>query len=130
MHSVEAFWCALCREEAMVGWVNIAGDEVCAISVGAGDEKCGDTHHISSEPRSNEVLDGRLCGDEDFAAHMSTFLFGGQLIFKVNPCCTSFNHTFHKLKHIEWAAKTGFGISDDGSKPINVIFLLSMVNLI
>ena len=114
----------------MVDWINVAGDKVCAVGIGAGDEQGRNPHHISSEPRRYQMLDGRLGGDEDLAAHMSAFLFGGQLIFKVNPCCTGFYHTLHKLEHIEWATKTGFGIGDDRGKPVNAIFPFGMVNLI
>src|SRR5437764_375593 len=61
---------------------------------------------------------------------MSTFLFRGQLIFKMNTRRPSLNHTLHEFEHIERAAKTGFGISDDRGKPVNVVSPLGVVNLI
>src|SRR5437016_5339138 len=70
MHSVKTFWCALSSEEFVVSRINVTGDKMRAVSISASNEKGGYTHNISSQARSDQVLDGSLCRYEYLAAHM------------------------------------------------------------
>ena len=56
--------------------------------------------------------------DEHLAAEVPAFLFGGELIFEVHAGRAGFDHRFHQLEGVEWAAETGFRVGDDRREPV------------
>ncbi|CSA74520.1 Uncharacterised protein [Vibrio cholerae] len=55
---------------------------------------------------------------------MATFFHRSQLVFKVNASSARFNHGFHQLISVEYAAKTGFRIRHNRQEVINTAFIL------
>src|SRR5713226_455975 len=76
------------------------------------------------------MFDGRLCRDEHFAAHMTAFFLGCQLIFKVDTCRSGLDHGFHQLENVQRASETSLCIGNDRSEPVGVSFALGSLNLV
>src|SRR5205085_311756 len=61
----------LAGDERAVALVDVAGDELRAFRIGAGDDDCRDTAYIGREASRIEVADGRLGRDEDLATEVA-----------------------------------------------------------
>src|SRR5438067_212882 len=75
-HSVEPFRCSFPGKEFLINRIDIAGNEVRAISIGACHNQRWHTHHVGSQTCSDQVLDSRLSWYEYFPAHMPTLFLG------------------------------------------------------
>ena len=54
------------------------------------------------------------------AAHVTAFFHRGQLVFEVNACSARFDHAFHQLVSVEYAAETGFSVSHDRCEVVDI----------
>src|SRR5438128_1122298 len=100
VNPVKALGRPLTCNEFMIGGINVTLEQGGGISICSGNDEGWHTHHISSQACSNQVLDGMLRRDEHLATHVSAFLLGSQLIFKMHTCRSGFNHRFHQLENI------------------------------
>ncbi|MNV00673.1 hypothetical protein D3C71_908440 [compost metagenome] len=119
MGTIEPFAGALASDEFAIIRIAIRGNQIRRIRISTGDNQRRHTQHIRRQTRGNQLLDRFLRRDQHFTAHMTAFLHGRQLIFKVNCRCTGFNHGFHQLKGIQHAAKARFGIGHDRQEIIH-----------
>ena len=58
------------------------------------------------------------------------FLRAGELVFEVNPRRARFDHGFHQLKGVQRPSETRLRIGHDGRKPVNITFVLGVLDLI
>ncbi len=73
-HVVEAFNGALAGQEFAVARVNVAGEKIGAVGIGARHDQRGDAHHVGREPGGDQFLDCLRCGHQHFAAEVTTLL--------------------------------------------------------
>ena len=74
LQAEEALGRALAGQERPVALVDVAGDELGALGVGAGDEDGRHAADVGGEPRGVEVADRRLGRDQHLAAEMAALL--------------------------------------------------------
>src|ERR1017187_1656670 len=118
MHAVESLGGAFASQEFVVNRVNIAGNKVRSVGIGASNKNGGNAHHIGCKTSRDKVFDGGLRRNQHFPPHMTAFFLRGQLVFKVDACRASFDHRFHQFKDVQGATKASFGVGDNGSKPV------------
>ena len=100
----------LAVEERNIHRIHIAGNQLCAVGVGARDQDGGNIENIRCQPRCNKFLHRFPRRDQDFTPHMAALLRGGQLILKVNRRSPCLNHRLHEFKSVERAAKPCFRV--------------------
>ena len=126
----EAFRRPLPGQEFAIARIDVAGQQVGAVGVGARHDQRGHAHHIGRQPCRHQLLDGFDGRHQDFAAQVAAFLGGRKLVFEVHAGRARFDHGFHQFKGIEVAAETGFSIRDQRSKPVDAILAFGVVNLV
>ena len=92
LETIEAFGRALAGDERPVTLVDVAGDELGAFGVGAGDDDGRHATHVGGKASGIQVADGRLAGDEHLAAEVAALLFAGELVLEVNAGRARFDH--------------------------------------
>ena len=114
---IEAFHGALAGEEDAIVRIDVAGQQMRAVGVGASQNQRGHAQHIGCEARRHQLLDGFLRRHQDLAAKVPALLRRGQLIFKVDAGRARFDHRLHQLEGIEGAAESSFGVGDERHEP-------------
>src|SRR5207237_5718684 len=61
---------------------------------------------------------------------MAAFLRRGKLVFEVTTVRARADHAFHQFERVQVPSEASFGIGDQGSKPVDSVLSLSMVNLV
>src|SRR5690348_15449296 len=61
---------------------------------------------------------------------MSTFLRGRKLVLEVDAGRTRLDHRLHQFESIQGAAESCFGISHDGSYPVDAVLPIEMMDLV
>ena len=126
----EALGGAFAGKEFAVARVDVAGEQVRAIGVGARHDQRGHAHHIGGQARRDELLNGLDRGDENFSAEVPALFRGGELIFEVHAGGASFDHGLHQFEGIQVAAESGFSIGDDRREPVDSILAFGVMDLI
>ncbi len=120
---MEAFRRALAGDEGTVALVDIAGQQLRAVGIGAADHQGRYTADISSQASGAQIANVGSSRDQYLAAHMAAFLFGCELILEMHPADAGFDITLHDLEGIERAAEAGLGIGDNWCEPIDIAAL-------
>jgi hypothetical protein len=68
-------------DEGLVALVDVGGEQLGGLGVGAGDDQGRRAHDVGGEPRGGQVADMRGGRDQHLAAEMAALLFRGELIF-------------------------------------------------
>ena len=123
----EAFHRALAAQERAVVLINIAGDEIGRIGVGARQNDGRGSHDVGGQACGGKLTDGFAGRHEHLAAHVAALLDGGKLVFEVHARRACVDHGFHQFEGIEHTAKAGFCIGDDGREVINVVLLAGIL---
>ena len=79
-------------DEGVVARIGVAEQQAGAIGVGAGDQDGGHAADIGGEARGDELFDEFARGNNYFAAEVSAFFGGGELIFEVDAGGAGFDH--------------------------------------
>ena len=116
----KSFRCSLTRQEWAITLVDVVSQKSGAIRVRAREIKGRHAADVSGQTSGHQVRDSLPCRDKNFAAHVTTFLFTGELILQMNARRSRFDHCLNELKDIEWTTKAGFRIRHDGSEPIDL----------
>src|SRR5947207_14213487 len=61
---------------------------------------------------------------------MTALLRRGKLVFEVNTSRACLDHGFHQFERVQVPSEASLGIGDQGSKPVDSVLSLSMVNLV
>src|SRR5439155_19575492 len=77
-----------------------------------------------------ELLNGFARGHEHLSAEMTALLRRGKLVFEVNTGRARLDHGFHQFERAQVPSEASFGLGDQGSKPVDSVLSLSMVNLV
>ena len=103
-----------------VALVDVAGDQLGAVGVGAGDQHGGHVQHVGGQPRGGQRADELRGGHEHLAAHVAALLFAGQLILEVDAGGAGLDHALHQLEGVERAAEAGLGVGHDRQEVVDV----------
>ena len=119
LHLVEAFDRAagIVVDEGLVALVDVGGQELGGLGVGAGDDQRRRAHHVGGEPRGVEVADVGRGRDQHLAAEMAALLLRRQLVLVVDAGSARLDEGLHDLEGVERTAEAGFGIGDDRREP-------------
>ncbi len=79
---VETFGRAACLivDERLVALVDVRGQQLGGLGIGAGDDQRRRAHHVGGQPRRVEVADMRRRRDQHLAAEMAALLLRRQLV--------------------------------------------------
>lgn len=116
---VEAFHRAagILVDEGLVALIDVGGQQLGGLGVGAGDDQCRHAHDVGGKPRGIQVADVRRGRDENLAAEMAALLFRCQLVLEMNARGAGFDEGLHDLEGIQRSAETGFRVGDDRREP-------------
>ena len=130
LQAEEAFGRPLAGEERPVALVDVAGDELGAFRIGAGDEDGRNPADVGGEPRGVEVADRGLGRDQHLAAEVAALLFGRELVLEVNAGDACFDIGLHDLEAVERAAEAGLRVGDDRREPVALRSAFRMLDLV
>src|SRR6185503_9339670 len=130
LEAEEAFGRALAGEERAVPLIDVAGDELRAFGIGAGNQDRRDSADVRREARRIEVADRRLRRDQHLAAQMAALLLARQLILEVNARGARFDIGLHDLEAVERSAETRFRIRKDRREPVPFRAAFEMLDLV
>ena len=118
-HLVEAFDRAagVIVDEGLVALVDVGGQQLGGLGVGARDDQRRRAHHVGGKPRRVEVADMRRGRDQHLAAEMAALLLRSQLVLEVDAGRTRLDEGLHDLEGVERSAEAGFRIGDDRREP-------------
>ncbi len=117
----EPFRRALAAEERAVALVDIAGQQLRRLRVGAAQQYGRHTLDIGREARGVERADMLADRHQHLAAEMAAFFLGGELVLEMHAGRTRLDHRPHQLIGVERAAEAGLGIGDDRRHPISAV---------
>ena len=127
---VEAFHGALTGAERAVVGIHIGGQQVGGFGIGTRHDQGRHPHHVGRQTGRGQFFHRLAGGHQHLAAHVTALLHRGQLVFKMHPCGTGFDHRLHQFECIEHAAETGFGIGHDRLQIVDGIVTFGMAELI
>ena len=126
----EAFRRALAGEKLGIAWIDVAGQQMGAVGVGAGHNQGRHAHDVGRQTRRHQLLDGFAGRHQHFASHVPALLGRGQLVLEVDARHTRFDHRLHQLEGVQGAAETRLGIRHQGSEPTHAVFPLRVMDLV
>ena len=116
--AIEALRRALAGDdEGAVALVDVGGDELRGLRVGARDDERRHAHHVGGEARGDEVADVRGGRDQHFAAHVAALLLRSELVLEVHAGGARLDVGLHDLEGVERSAEAGLRIGDDRREP-------------
>jgi len=122
----EPFHRAFRVEELTIALVDVARQQRRATGIGARDQDRRDVANISGESRCGQVADRVRGRDQHLSTHVAALFFARQLILQVHARRACLDHRLDQLEDVERPAKTGFGISHNGRKPVDVVFAFAI----
>ena len=130
LQAEEAFGRPLAGDERPVALIDVAGDELGAFGVGAGDEDRRHAADVGGEPRGVEVADRRLGRDQHLAAEVAALLLARELVLEVNARGARLDIGLHDLEAVERAAEAGLGVGEDRREPVALRAAFQMLDLV
>ena len=104
-------------DKLLVALVNVGGQKLGGLGVGARDDQRRRAHDIGGEARGVEVADMGGGRNQNLAAEMAAFLLRGQLVLIMHARSARLDEGLHDLKRIERPAEPGLRVGDDRRKP-------------
>ncbi len=126
----ESFRGPLSRDEGVVALIKIGRDQAGGVGIGACQQDCRHTQHISSKACRAQFCDRFLGRHKHLAAHMAAFLRRRELVFEVHTRSARADHAFHQFECVEIAAEPGLGVRHDWRQPVDTAVAVQGVNLV
>ena len=125
LHAVEALGGALAGEERLVALVDVGGEQVGGLGVGAR-EHAGSARPARRPRGARRSACGcAACGrDQHLAAHVAALLLRGELVLEVHAGGAGLDHRLHQLEGVEHAAEAGLGVGHDRREVVDVALAL------
>ena len=131
LQSIETLGRALTfGDEGAVALVDVGGDQLGRLGVGAGQDQGRHAADIGGQARGDEIADMGRSRDQDLAAHVAALLFRGQLVLEMDAGGAGLDERLHDLEAVERSAETGFSVGDDGQEPVARRTALGMFDLV
>ena len=116
---VEALDRALAGAELLVDGVDVGGEQVRRLGVGAREDDRRHAHAVGGEPRGDQLVDGLARGHQHLAAHVAALLDRRQLVLEVDAGGAGVDHRLHQLEGVQHAAEAGFGVGHDRREEVD-----------
>src|SRR5215472_6103543 len=117
-------------DEGVVALVDIRGDELRALGIGACHNQGRSAADVGREPRRVEGADEALHGYQHLAAQVPALLLGGKLVLEMHAGGARLDHRLHELEGVERPAEARLGVGDDRRIPIGVALSFQGLDLI
>ena len=98
--------------------VDVRGEELGAVGVGARHQKRRDPGDVGREPRGDQGADELIRRHQDLAAQVAALLLRGELVLEVDSGGPRLDHPLHQLEGVEGPAEAGLGVGDDRGVPV------------
>ncbi len=121
MIAEEALRGALAGQEGLVVLVDVRGEQVGRLRIGAGEQHGRHAWQVGGQARGDQLLHRFLSRHQHLAAHVAALLGRGELILEVHAGGAGLDHVLHQLEGVEHAAEAGLGVGDDRRKPVDVV---------
>jgi len=113
----ESFRSTFAGAECAIARINIAGEKVRAVGVGAGHHQRGYAEHVSSKTAATSFCIASVVDTRTFPPRWPHFFARRELILEVNACGTSLDHCFHQFEGIQRATESGLGVGHERCEP-------------
>ncbi len=123
----EAFHRALAGDERTIVFIDVAGDQVGGVGIGASQQQRRRTHRVGGQAGRHQLGHGLAGGHQHLAAHVAALLHGSELVFEVDARRARLDHGLHQFIGVEHAAETGFGVRHDGREEVDVAFVTGVL---
>ena len=113
VHAIETLIGAVAGAEIAVPGVDVRGEQVGGVRVGAGNDDRRDAEDVGGEPSRSQranVLAGR---DEHLATHVTALLLGCELILEVDAGGAGGDEALGELEHVERPAEARLAVGHD-----------------
>ena len=127
---VEALDRALAGQERFVVIVDVGGDEVGRLGVGAREQDRRHAHAVGGQPRGDQLLDRLARRHEHLAAHVTALLHRRELVLEVHAGGARLDHRLHQLERVQHAAEARFGVGDDRREEVDVALAFHVLDLV
>ncbi len=121
---VETFSRAFAGTKRQIIGIDIRGQQIGCVGIGAGQNQRGYPGNIGRQARCDKFLYRFLGRYQHFTAHMAALLHRRQLIFKVYAGRPGTNHAVHEFIGIEHATEASFSVGNNRCEVIDVAFLV------
>src|SRR4051794_9494855 len=103
---------AFAADERAVALIDVAGDELRAFCIRAGDEDRRYAADVRCQARRIEVANRRLGRDQPLAAEMAALLLRRELVLEVTASPPRLDIGLHDLEAVQGAAKAGLRVGE------------------
>ena len=114
---VEPLGRAVARAERLVARVDVGGEELRAVGVGASDDERRDVHDVGRQARGDQRAHELARRHENLPAEVTAFLLGGELVLEVNAGGAGLDHRLHQFEGVQGPAESSLGVGDKGRHP-------------
>ena len=130
LQTVETFGRSFAGDVLSIALVDIRGDELRAVCIGAGHHDRRRTAHVGRKPRRDQVALVRCGRDQNLAAEVTALLLRRELVLEMHAGSACFDECLHDLEGVERSAETGFGIGHDRRKPVALGAAFGVLDLV
>ena len=126
----ESFRGPFSGDELAVARIDVAGQQMRAVGIGARHDQCRHAQHIGSQTGRDQLLNGLRGRHQNLSAEVSALLGRGELIFEMHASRAGLDHRLHQFEGVQGAAESGFGIGHDGGHPVDTVLSVEVVDLV
>ena len=130
LEAVEAFRRALAGDELAVALVDVGGDQLGALRVGAREDESRHAADVGGQTRRDQIALMRRGRDQHLAAHMAALLFRRELVLEVHAGGARLDIGLHDLERVQRTAEAGFGVGHDRHEPVDLGAAFGMLDLV
>jgi len=130
LEAEESFRGALAGDELAIALVDVGGDQLGALGVGARQYKVGVPQTSAGEPRRDQVALMRRGRDQHLAAHVAALLFRCELVLEVNAGRARLDVGLHDLERVQGAAEARFRVGDNRHEPVDLGAAFGVLDLV
>ena len=117
----EALRRAVAGDERTVALIDVAGQQLRRLRVGAAQQHGVHALDIGRQPRRVQRADVLRDRHQHLAAQMAALLFGRELVLEMHARRAGLDHRLHQLVGVQRAAEAGFRVGDDRRHPVGAV---------
>ena len=130
LEAEETFRGALAGDELAIALVDIGGDQLGALRVGARQHESRRAADVGGQARRDQVALMRRGRDQHLAAHVAALLFGRELVLEVNAGGARLDIGLHDFERVQRTAESRFGVGNDRHEPVDLGAAFGMLDLV
>ena len=121
---------ALAGDERTVALVDVGGQQLRRVRVGAAQQHGRHALDIGGEPRGVQRADVLRDRHQHLAAEMAALLLGRELVLEMHAGGAGLDHRLHQLERVQRAAEPGLGVGHDRRHPVGAALALRARDLV